>query len=178
MLVTLIDNRLPFVSAFIIPYVLWYPFIAIALVLIFFKDVKVYLNTLVALCIGLLVCYVFYYFFQTTVPRPQLVHSDWLTQLVKIIYEHDLPYNCFPSIHVLTSYLMIKGARVLKARTRYIVRIMGLLIIISTLFVKQHVIADVGMAILIAETAYWFVGIYLPVLIRFNVKRGVIAITD
>ncbi|WP_258207413.1 phosphatase PAP2 family protein [Paenibacillus radicibacter] len=177
-LITGLDQATPFIPAFIIPYVMWYPFIAIVLVLLFFKDVKVYFNTLFALCVGLIVCYVFYYFFQTTVPRPILVHSDWLTQMLKIIYANDMPYNCFPSIHVLTSYLMVKGARVLKVVARNIVRIIGILIILSTIFVKQHVIADIGMAIIVAECTYWLAGKVLPVLIRSYGKRSVFVTSD
>lgn len=169
-LMTPFDAVIPFIPAFIIPYITWYPFIAVVLVLIFLKDVKTYLNTLFALCLGLIVCYVFYYYFQTTVPRPIVSTSGLLNKLVSIIYEHDLPYNCFPSIHVLTTYLVMKGATVLKNTTRIVVHIVGILIIASTVFVKQHVVADVAMAIIVAEFTFGVATICVPYLTKLKVR--------
>jgi len=170
LLLTPLDAQIPFVPAFILPYITWYPFIAFTLIFIFFKDVQVYFQTLLALCMGLVICYVFYFYFQTTVPRPQVSNSGFLNRLVRIIYDHDPPYNCFPSIHVVTSYLMLKGARVFSCWIRLIVRIIGILIIASTVFVKQHVLADVGMAIIIAECTFFLAKICLPYLTEFKIR--------
>jgi len=176
MLITPLDRQIPFLPAFIIPYIVWYPFIALTLLFIFLKDVRVYFKTLLALCLGLLVSYVFYYYFQTTVPRPQVGERGILNYLVQFIYRHDLPYNCFPSIHVLTSYLMMKGAKVFKCWARLMVQFIGMMIIASTLFVKQHVLADVGMAIIVAESTFLLAKLILPYLMRLKVR--VVAITS
>ncbi|WP_415875578.1 hypothetical protein [Clostridium sp.] len=88
-----IDDKIPFIKEFIIPYIIWYPFIFIALVYLCIKDKKVYYRTLISLNIGLIICYLIFYFFQTTVSRPNIEGMDIFTRLVSIIYNHDKPYN-------------------------------------------------------------------------------------
>lgn len=153
-LVTDLDRIIPFVKLFIIPYVIWYPFILITLVYMCIQDRATYYRTLIALDLGLLVCYAVYFVYQTTVPRPALTGDDPLTAMVAWIYGNDAPFNCFPSIHVLTSYLMIKGVRNVRQvpfAVKMSVTALGFAIIASTLFVKQHVLLDVAGAIVAAE---------------------------
>lgn len=160
-LVTDIDRAVPFVKAFAIPYLIWFPFIVGTLIYLCFRYRKVYYRTIISLILGLLTCYVVYYFFQTTVPRPELTGDDTLTSLIRYIYNSDNPFNCFPSIHVLTSYLLIKAIRSCKnsisAETIIIISI-SILIIMSTQFIKQHVILDLIFAILIDEVIFRAVG--------------------
>ena len=162
-LVTDLDKVIPFLKIFIIPYVSWYAFIILTLAFLCFKDRKTYYKTLVSLNIGLIVCYFIYFLFQTTVPRPDLMADDTLTKLVRLIYASDQPYNCFPSIHVLTCQLMVEGIKRSKAKNSFnliFIKSMSLLIILSTLFIKQHVVLDVFSAMLLANGIYRFVDSY------------------
>lgn len=112
---------------------------------------------------GMLISYVIYLLFQTTVPRPILLGSDFLTRLVGFIYSYDNPFNCFPSLHVLTSYLLIKGIRESKPKIAVdTVIIIGIatVIILSTQFIKQHVVLDVVFAVLLGDGVYKLVGIF------------------
>ncbi|WP_278427981.1 phosphatase PAP2 family protein, partial [Clostridium cochlearium] len=158
-LVTSIDNTIPFIKEFIIPYILWYPFIALSLLFICLKDLKVYYRTLITLNLCLLSCYLIYYFFQTTVPRPAIYGNDIFSFLTLLVYKFDKPFNCFPSIHVVTSYLMIKGINSIDCskKIRHLVIFMSILIIVSTLFIKQHVILDVISAILLGDIIFDFI---------------------
>lgn len=158
-LITTIDINIPFVKEFIIPYILWYPFITLSLLYICLKDLKVYYKTLITLNLCLLSCYLIYYFFQTTVPRPYIYGNDIFSYLTLLIYKFDKPFNCFPSIHVVTSYLMIKGMNSINCskRVKLTTIFMSIFIIISTLFVKQHVIMDVISAILLGDIMFDFI---------------------
>ena len=158
-LVTYIDNTIPIIKEFIIPYILWYPFIALSLLFICLKDLKVYYRTLITLNLCLLSCYLIYYFFQTTVPRPAIYGNDIFSFLTLLVYKFDKPFNCFPSIHVVTSYLMIKGINSIDCskKIRHLVIFMSILIIVSTLFIKQHVILDVISAILLGDIIFDFI---------------------
>ncbi|MFE5319401.1 phosphatase PAP2 family protein [Paenibacillus sp. NPDC056579] len=153
-LVTDFDHQLPFLKVFVLPYLFWYPFLFIAFVYLAFKNREVFYQTLVQFNIGLLICYGFYAVYQTYVPRPVLVGDDWLLQMVRGVYSSDQPYNCFPSTHVLTTYLMMKAylrtAGIPRMYTAA-VTIVSILIIASTQFVKQHVLLDIAGAILVAE---------------------------
>jgi len=140
-----IDQAIPFLPIFIIPYILWYAYMFFYLIYFCFKDTKVYLRTLMLIVIAELICFVIYFFFQTTVPRPTLVGDNFINDLVLWIYTNDRPFNCFPSIHVLTTFAIMLAS--LHIRNKHLLNtlcipILGSLIIISTLFVKQHVIFD------------------------------------
>lgn len=158
-LVTKVDNLIPFTKIFILPYVAWYGFIFITMAYLCFKDRETYYTTLVSYIIGLTTCYITFYFFQTTVPRPELAGSDILTKLIILIYNADQPYNCFPSIHVLSSILMVKGIMASNVKNKInivIVSLASVLIILSTLFIKQHVILDVVSGIIFADIIFRF----------------------
>ncbi|ALC90372.1 phosphoesterase [Bacillus sp. FJAT-18017] len=142
---TALDGYIPFLPIFIIPYILWYAYVFLYLVYFCFKDTKVYLKTIILIVVGELICFAIYFFFQTTVPRPQVQGDGILIDLVKLIYLNDRPFNCFPSIHVLTTFAIMLGSLHIKEKhpvTILFIHILGSLIIISTLFVKQHVIPD------------------------------------
>ncbi|MGG1675518.1 phosphatase PAP2 family protein [Neobacillus sp. NRS-1170] len=142
---TPIDHAIPFLSIFIIPYILWYGYIFFYLVYFCFKDTKVYLKTLILIVVAEIICFIIYFFFQTTVPRPNLEGNDLLTSMVQWIYKKDRPYNCFPSIHVLTTFAVMLASLHIKNKhmiNNLCIHVTGGLIIISTLFVKQHVIFD------------------------------------
>lgn len=162
-LITSIDRSIPLVEAFVIPYLIWYPFILFTMLYLCIKDRQNYYVTLIAYVFGLLVCYVTYVLFQTHVPRPVLVDDGIFTQILKIVYHNDQPFNAFPSIHVLSSYLMMKAIHmspVKNWRNQLIVHSFSSMIILSTLFVKQHVILDVVAGILVAEFLYRVVDYY------------------
>ncbi len=142
---TALDQTIPFLSVFIIPYILWYAYIFCYLVYFCFKDTKVYLKTLILIVIAELICFVIYFFFQTTVPRPTITDNNVFSHLVLWIYNNDRPFNCFPSIHVLTTFVIMLAS--LHVKNKHVINNIcihgvGTLIIISTLFVKQHVIFD------------------------------------
>lgn len=156
-LVTRLDEAIPFMKVFIVPYIAWYGFIFLTMVYLCFKDRKIYFITIVSYNLGLIASYITFFFFQTTVPRPELTGSDILTKLVFLIYSADQPYNCFPSIHVLTSFLMVKAVMASNIKNKlivYIVWFSSIMIIISTLFVKQHVVLDVVSGIVYADLIF------------------------
>ncbi|MGQ0416263.1 phosphatase PAP2 family protein [Bacillus sp. HC-TM] len=105
---------------------------------------------------GKLACFSIYYFWQTTVPRPTVVGTDVFSELVRYIYSIDQPVNCFPSIHVLTTFVIMLAA--FKRREQhvfeyYILTFFGTLIILSTLFTKQHAFVDAVTGTLIGSLA-------------------------
>ena len=144
-LTTDLDKSIPLIKVFIIPYMsLWF-FLGFCYVYLCFKNRKVYYKIMIALILCYVVAFTTYYFFQTTVPRPVVTGSDIFSKLIIFTYNSDKPFNCFPSIHVITAYLAVKGINATDTRKsiKIPVNIIGFLIIISTEFVKQHVIMDI-----------------------------------
>ncbi|MBE9916377.1 inositol phosphorylceramide synthase [Paenibacillus donghaensis] len=159
-LITAWDRLIPFMPAFIIPYLIWYPYVFLMFVVFFRKDRNVYYRSLTLTCVGLAVCYLVFYLYQTTFPRPEIGQDGVLNWLVGIVYQMDAPYNCFPSIHVLTSYIVVKAAyqcKLSRLANAAVCATSGI-IIISTLFVKQHVLMDVVGGIVLAEMLYFWIG--------------------
>jgi membrane-associated phospholipid phosphatase len=158
-LVTNVDKTIPFLKIFILPYITWYAYITVGLIYLCMKNRKTYYTSLISLNIGLVACYIIYAMFQTTVPRPVVTNSDILSKLVNMIYKHDNPFNCFPSMHVTTTYVLMKGINVTENHVivSFFSNIIGILIIISTQFVKQHVILDLVFAMLLCEVIFRFV---------------------
>ncbi|NQX61447.1 phosphatase PAP2 family protein [Paenibacillus qinlingensis] len=159
-LMTDLDRQIPFIKGFVVPYLFWYVFLAVGFLYLAYRDRSNYFQTLVEFIIGLLLCYSVYAIYQTTVPRPDISGSDWLLQTVQWVYRSDQPFNCFPSTHVLTAYLMMRSyLRSVPIALRYkmIAAGMSILIIVSTLFVKQHVLMDIVGAVLVAEGVVYVV---------------------
>ncbi|KRF07109.1 hypothetical protein ASG89_17295 [Paenibacillus sp. Soil766] len=159
-LMTDLDRQIPFIQGFVVPYLSWYVFLAVGFLYLAYRDRSNYFQTLVEFIIGLLLCYSVYAIYQTTVPRPDIEGSDWMLRTVQWVYRSDEPFNCFPSTHVLTAYLMMRAyLRSVPIALRYkiIATSMAILIIVSTQFVKQHVLLDIVGAVLVAEGVVYIV---------------------
>jgi hypothetical protein len=105
-LFTFVDKFIPFNKYFILPYVSWYVFMGIFSAILCILDKEKYFKLLITLNIGMVTCYVIYYFYPTYVPRPMITGTDFFSNMVLNLYAADNPYNCFPSIHVLNSVLV------------------------------------------------------------------------
>lgn len=153
-LVTAFDKAMPFIKYFALPYAVWIFYIYVCLVYFFKKDVNLYYKGLVTYTVCALTCYVIYAFFQTTVPRPIVDGDDPFSMLIQFIYNRDLPFNCFPSIHCFSSYMVMRLLWTSSFRNKWnmtLITGMSSLIILSTLFVKQHVVLDAMAGILLVE---------------------------
>lgn len=147
-----IDKEIPYVSVFIFPYIYWYIFIILGLIFILSKDRKRYLRALIAIYVSMCICYVFYYLYPVEIARPVIANTTIPNKIVNIIYEADRPLNCFPSIHVLNTYIIMRFTKIKDNKSWFMyTNIIGILIILSTLFIKQHFILDGVAAIIIAE---------------------------
>jgi len=150
------DDMIPFLPIFVIPYLIWYPFVFGMLIVFFFKDRIVFYRSLTIICIGLVISYLVFYLYQTTIIRPMPTQDGILYWLVNVVYSTDAPYNCFPSIHVLTSHVVLKAAFQCQW-SKFVKSAVGLTswaIIVSTLFVKQHVLFDIAGGIILSEVLF------------------------
>ncbi|TGY43257.1 hypothetical protein E5347_00145 [Clostridium sartagoforme] len=147
-----LDKEIPFISVFVFPYVYWYIFILLGLVFILSKDRERYGRTLLAIYVAMCICYLFYYFYPVEISRPVIANTTIPNRLVNIIYENDRPLNCFPSIHVLNTYIIMRFTKLKDNKSWFwYTNISGILIMLSTLFIKQHFILDGVMAIALGE---------------------------
>ena len=142
---TWLDYQIPLVEWFAIPYIWYYAYLISVLVYFAFRNTTAYYQLLFARMTGLLICFAIYAVFPTATIRPAVTGDGILADVIRLIYTIDADYNCFPSTHCLdtflTSIFLLKYERGWILRGVSVVSLVS--IYLSTLFLKQHVIADV-----------------------------------
>lgn len=156
-----IDDKIPFNEVFIIPYMLWFAYVAVTFLYFFFNDIRSYRKMCVFLFSGMTI----FLFISTIYPNGHLLrpttfeHNNIFTQLVNALYKADTPTNLFPSIHVYNSigtHLAIVKSEKLKGKKVLCLAsfVLMTLIIMSTVMLKQHSVFDVITAFIMAGGAY------------------------
>lgn len=159
---TVLDSYVPFCEWFIFPYVSWSPLLVVLGVYLILKDgegfrrymwyIMVTFTTAVVFCI--------------LIPNGQdlrpavMEHHNLAAWLVEYTYSIDTNTNVFPSVHVvgvIDAWFAIWHTRGLKKRAwRWSTAVYGVLIIASTVFIKQHAVIDV-----LAGLVVGFLGNYI-----------------
>ncbi len=159
-----IDDAIPFVEYFIIPYLLWFAYIAITVMYFFLKNK----NEFYRLCAFLFVGMTVFLIISTVYPnghylRPTVFERENIfTDLVRLLYRADTPTNLFPSIHVYNSIgvniAIWHSEEFKKSKSiRYGSAVLMVSIILSTMFLKQHSVFDVITGIVFSVFMYTFV---------------------
>lgn len=144
-LFTPIDHSIPFISAFAIFYVfIFYPFLIYSLAYFWMIRTEKSDQLFVALLIMYLICYVIYIVFPVMMirPSPQELPNDFLSRVMAKYYEKDPPLNCFPSLHAALSSIIAYFWSKERPQYKCAFWAIAVLVMISTLFVRQHVIVD------------------------------------
>lgn len=159
-----IDYQIPFIEWFIVPYLLWFPYIAVTFLLFFFKDKREYLQYMGVLYIGMTVFIIVSFVFPNGLNlRPEVMPRDNVfTRLIAVLYSTDTPTNVIPSIHVYNSVAAaiaaLRSRRVLPGPLQKAFCVaFSLLIVLSTMFIKQHSLLDVCAAVLLSLIAYFLI---------------------
>lgn len=164
-----LDNKIPFIEQFIIPYILWYGFVAAGVLYFFFTNKQDFYRMIVFLISGMTA----FLIISTVYPnglmlRPDLGGRDNVfIDLVKSLHSIDTPTNVFPSIHVYNTLgvwiAIIKSKTLQKHKWIQIAStILSISIILSTMFLKQHSVIDVIGAFALAAAVYIVVYILEP----------------
>ena len=159
-----IDDYIPFCEIFVIPYFLWFVYIAVTFLSFMSLDRTDYYKLCIMLATGMTVFIVISYLFPNGHQlRPVSFPRDNIfTHLVQALYRTDTPTNLFPSIHCynsLAAHIAIHNSEQLKDK-KWIQRgsfILCVSIIMSTVLIKQHSIFDVLTAFVLAGFMYWIV---------------------
>lgn len=150
------DDMIPFCEFFVIPYFMWFGYIAWSVLYFGFcnKNRREYYQLIINLGIGMTAFLVISYLYPngqnlrpTVFPRESI-----FTDLVRGLYLTDTPTNVFPSIHVYNSVAVavaVEHSEQLKNRPVFRNVCLGLtvLIVFSTMFLKQHSVSDVCCAL-------------------------------
>ena len=158
---TALDELIPFVEIFVIPYLLWFVYIAATVLFFMIRDRNEYFRLMIFLIIGMTL----FLIVSTVYPnghdlRPAAFTRDNIfTRMVARLYRTDSATNILPSIHVYNSlgaWFALHNSRFLKDHRgiRITAALLTALIILSTMFIKQHSVLDVFLAFLLAGILY------------------------
>lgn len=149
---TALDRLVPFVPALLPLYVAYIPFYWWTVVR---SETDRALNRVFyATHVLLLVSVIVFVTFPVRMPREQFYGADahgWADVFWRWF---DAPNNCFPSLHVATSLLLVQLNWPRPYRLAHTA--LGLGIAASTVFVKQHYVADVAGGVLCYLVGRWF----------------------
>lgn len=147
---------IPFIPAFIVPYLGLFPYVAFSmLAVLFFTPVAARLYT--SLIFSGVVAALIWYFMPTVVrDRPEPTARDIFTKAVAWMYRKDPGGNAFPSAHAATAVLCSYYLTYAFPLHETAIWAVGGTIVSSTLFVKQHHISDLVAGIVLAAVSIAF----------------------
>ena len=149
-----LDDYIPFCEYFIIPYFLWFGYVAWGLGYFYFKNKDEYFRLCTMLFTGMTIFLVISTIYPNghTLRPESFAHDNIFTQAVAWLYATDTPTNLFPSIHVYNSlgvHIAIINSECFKNKkgVRRLSFVLMASIILATMFLKQHSVSDVCCAL-------------------------------
>ncbi len=151
------DDKIPVIPLSVVIYFGCYLFWIANYILISNISKERCYRFLIADLLGKLICGIIYIALPTTNMRPNIIDTDIFSNMLRFLYSIDAANNLFPSIHCLVSWYCYAGLRNCKSIPtwyRYFSLLMAIMICISTLTTKQHVIVDVIGGVILAEVTW------------------------
>lgn len=169
---TAIDDKIPFIEYFIVPYTLWFLFIAVTVgYFFFFGEKSEFYRLIILLFSGMTIFLIVSTIYPNGLQlRPETFTRDNIfVDMVRQLYAVDTSTNVLPSIHVYNSlgaYIAISHCSKLKQYkwVQIFTLLLTISIILSTMFLKQHSVIDVVAAFFMAGIMY--VIVYRPIKVR------------
>ena len=168
---SVIDDMIPFVEIFIVPYLLWFGYCLFTVLYFLFGDDKEeYARVLAFLGFGMTLFLVISTLFPNELHlRPAYLPRDNIfTRMVAGLYARDTSTNVFPSIHVYNAigcHLALSYSERSSLRTKRLSLVLCISIVLSTMFLKQHSVYDVLGAMALCVVADYLV--YRTSLVKF-----------
>lgn len=149
-----LDRLVPLAPAWALVYGALYAFL-IALPVFVVQPEALIRRTVWAYLTVWIVAYIGFLVYPTVAPRPQTVAGQGFAVWgLRFLYDADPPYNCFPSLHVAHSFVSALACYRVHRTLGFVAVACAGLVAVSTLFTKQHYVADLIAGILLAWAAY------------------------
>lgn len=149
-----LDRAVPVEPAWLLVYASLYIFVIVLPVLVV-RQRELFRRGLQGYLTVMLVAYAGFLLFPTAAPRPQEVSGTGFgASSLRLLYDLDPPYNCFPSLHVAYSFVAALTCWRVHRGVGIAAAVWAALIGVSTLYTKQHYVADVIVGALSAYPAY------------------------
>jgi membrane-associated phospholipid phosphatase len=149
-----VDRLVPLQPAWTLVYAPLYLF-AIMLPVFVVRQPEQIRRTVRAYLFVWITAFVFFLAYPTMASRPlKVIGEGFAVWSLRFLYSLDPPYNCFPSLHVAHSFVSALTCYRVHRGVGIAAGIAASLIGISTLFTRQHYIADVASGTVLAFVAY------------------------
>ena len=150
-----LDDRIPNMAVFIYPYVSWFPYIVVCAALAIKNlDDRQFKKAVLVLTTGMNIFLFISYVWPTGLDFRESIVYDLHTlsgNLLKFVQTVDTPKSVFPSMHVYVTlvlqYTLEMQKKLVPAWGIWVGRVLAVLIVLSTMFTKQHSAVDVTAAI-------------------------------
>ena len=158
-----IDDMIPFVPIFVIPYFLWYLFLIGTGVYFLLKSREDLRKTFLSINLCMLTAIIIYALFPSyQLLRPAVYGGDIFSQWVRILQSFDSNTCVCPSLHVAVCISLYAGIINCgrfnnKPGIKIFALVLTIMICISTVFIKQHSVIDLAAGILLGIAAYIYV---------------------
>ncbi len=154
-----LDDWIPLWPVWTAPYILaigWWVFAAIWAAIK--MELALFKRLVAAVLVMSLSSFLVHLLIPTFVVRPEAVGEGWGMNLIRMIYALDQPYNALPSGHTYNTVLVAIFWWHWKPRYRWLWAATVPVVILSTLFTKQHYLLDPLFGLLWAFGAYFISG--------------------
>ncbi len=158
---TALDSQIPFLPWTILIYFGCVPFWGANYVYQMLRKNRRGDRFFVGEAVGLAISLIFFSLLPTTNVRPEITGNGFFDWAMRFLYWVDAPVNLFPSVHCLLAWICwvgVRGQKDVPLWYRITCFIAGLLVFVSTLTTKQHVLLDLAGGLLAAEFGYWLAG--------------------
>lgn len=158
------DDKIPFMEIFVVPYYWWFLILAGMVAYTAFCNPEVFYRYMwfIALSYSIaLICYAIYPSCQELRPDlTQIPRENIFKDFVQGMYDFDSNENVCPSIHVLGGFgACVAGLQCRRFRGwfwQFVMWSSMITIILSTVFIKQHSIIDLVLALVVCFVLYPF----------------------
>lgn len=141
-----LDDKIPLIPWFVYFYYLTFPLGLVTFFYVAYKDKKSLYDIFLTLCISFAISGIIYLVGQTEFIKPEFTPQTFTDKLVVWTWGSTNPVNCFPSQHCFMAFAIIiavcssKGLNIFYRLAAFAISIM---IILSTVFIRQHFLLDI-----------------------------------
>ncbi len=153
-----LESHIPYISWFVLFYFSTYLMGIMPYFLV--RDLDKFKRVVFGALIIIFISGVIFLIYPVTHPRDFVVGNGFLSSWMHLLHQVDQPYNCFPSMHIsmagLAALFCAQGGSFVR---KAFFAVWMLFIVLSTLFIKQHYLADVISGAVLAVVVYYLINL-------------------
>ncbi len=154
-----IDDKIPLIPIFIIPYLLHHGGLVLTGIVLWNTP---YISLfLLSLIISYCVAIIFWFFIPNGVRRPPSFPKSIFSPLITTLYMHDGDTNGFPSAHIFVALLCGHYLSFAFQNLIPYIWVCISLVVLSVLFTKQHYVIDIAGGIVVYLVSFLLAGLLL-----------------